>query len=136
MSERRDISEYCVYTILHTQKLDDIFQAGGASKEEEKKAWKEGQRLFLEARKNGEQMPVLFGAADTGSGLIYCAFLTDVEVDEEYSTKYEFAQLTKLENNPPLSSLKLKSTNRPLSRDYIRPYAICHTPSFVRQRDV
>lgn len=133
MSERRNVSRYCVYTILHRQRLDDIFQADGTGEAEEKKAWREGQRLFLEARKDGEQMPVLFNAADVGGGLIYYAFLKDVEVDEgEPSTKYAFTQLTKLENNPQLSSLKLKSSNRPLSNDYIRPYAVCYTPSFVR----
>ena len=133
MREHRKISKYCVYTILHKEKLEDIFRADGASEAKERKAWKEGYRLFREARKDGEQMPVLFGAADTGAGLIYYAFLKDVELDEEEpATKYKFTQLTKLETNPPLSSLTLKSTNRPLSNDYIRPYALCYTPSFVR----
>lgn len=137
MSERRNISEYCVYTILHKQKLKDFFEIDGAGEAKENTVWREGRRLFLETQKHGEQMPVFFGAADTGAGLIYYAFLKDVDVDdEEPSTKYKFTQLTKLENNPSLSSLKLKSTKQPLSNDYIRPYAVCYTPSFARQRDV
>lgn len=135
MSEQPNVSRFCIYTILQRQKLDTFFQDDGTGNGQEQKVWKEGQRLFLESRKDGEQMPVLFGAADTGSGLIYYAFLTDVEVDEETDTKYEFAQLTKIENDPPLSSLKLKSTNKPLSNDYIRPYALCYTPSLVRWKD-
>ncbi len=137
MSERSNISEYCIYTMLHRQKLDDSFRGEGADESKENKVWREGRRLFREARRNGERMPVLFSAADTGGGLIYYAFLEDVDIDEEgSSTKYKFAQLTSLEDNPPLSSLKLKSTKRALSDDYIRPYAVCHSPSFVRSRDV
>lgn len=134
MSENQSISRYCIYTMLHKQKLEEIFRSSGVGEAKEKKAWKEGQRLFREAQENGEKMPVLFNAADTGGGLIYYAFLKAVEVDEDdFSTTYKFAQLTKLEDKLPLSSLKLKSTNQPLSNDYIRPYAICHTPSFIKE---
>ncbi|MGH3086895.1 MAG: hypothetical protein ACRDSJ_06200 [Rubrobacteraceae bacterium] len=137
MSKRSNISEYCVYTILHRRRLDGIFETEKAGEAKEKNVWREGERLFREARKNGERMPVVFSAADVGGGLFYYAFLEDVDIDEESSsTKYKFARLTKIEDNPPKSSLKLKSSGRALSDDYIRPYAVCHTPSFVRSKDV
>jgi hypothetical protein len=134
MSEKQSVSQYCIYTMLHKQKLAEIFRSGGVGEAKEKKVWKEGQRLFLEAQKNEERMPVVFNAADTGGGLIYYAFLAAVEIDkDDSSTTYKFTQLTKLEDKLPLSSLKLKSTNQPLSNDYIRPYAICYTPSFIKE---
>lgn len=118
--------------MLHKQKLDDFFAKGGSGEAGEKKLWKEGHRLFIEAQKNDLDMPILFSAADYGSGLIYSAFLKSVELDPDiYTTKYKFVQLSKLKESLPLSSLRLKSSGKPLSDNYIRPYAICFTPPFV-----
>ena len=135
MSKIQDISPFCIYTMLHKQKLDEIFVNGGAGEATEKKLWKQGQRLLLEEQKDESDMLVFFSAADIASGLIYFAFLKSVEVDEELTrTKYKFSELTKLEESLPLSSLKLKSTGEPLSDSYIRPYAICYTPSFIEEK--
>lgn len=83
-------------------------------------------------KKNNQRMPVIFASADITDRLVYYAMLSNVEVDEtDSTTKYEFTDLKQITGDLPLSSLKLQSTNRPLSDDYIRPYAICHTPSFI-----
>jgi hypothetical protein len=127
------ISPFCIYTIRHHQDLDEAFRSGGNGQFMENTMWNTGQRLFLEAKKYGQRMPVIFASADITDRLIYYAMLKDVEINESDSTTtYEFTGLHQIVSHLPLSSLTLRSTNRPLSDNYIRPYAICLTPSFVK----
>jgi hypothetical protein len=130
------LSPYCVYTISHTQQLDNAYRSGGSGVFEENTMWKTGRQLFLEARDRDMRMPVVFASADVTDRLIYCAMLSGVEIDDASSTtRYEFTNLTPINGEYPLSSLRLRSTNRPLSDDFIRPYAVCHTPSFIAAGD-
>ena len=77
-------------------------------------------------------MPVIFASADVTDKLLYYAMLTDIDIDEtNFTTRYEFTELEEVKGDLPLSTLRLKSTNQPLSDDYIRPYALCQTPSFI-----
>ncbi len=77
-------------------------------------------------------MLVIFASADVTEKLVYYATLSDVQIDETGGmTKYEFTHLKPIEGDLPLSSLKLRSTNQPLSDNFIRPYAICITPAFI-----
>ncbi len=127
-----NLSPFCVYTIRHQQDLDEAYRASGSDKFTENKVWKTGHRLFLEAQRNGQRMPVVFASADVTDKLRYYAVLSDLELDEANSTtSYQFTDLEPIQGDLPLSTLRLRSTNRPLSDNYIRPYAICHTPSFI-----
>jgi hypothetical protein len=127
-----NLSQFCIYTILHTETLNKFFHDGGDGEAKENTTWKEGQRLFLEAQKKGLQMPIVFAAADVEGGLLYSAILKGVQVDEdESSTTYKFTDMKPLADKPSRSSLTLKSSGKSLSEDYIRPYAICYTPSFI-----
>jgi hypothetical protein len=78
-------------------------------------------------------MPIIFAAAEDGpKGLLYYAMLEGVETDSlNQTTAYKFTELKEIPARPPLSSLRKKSDGRPLSDDFIRPYSICYTPSFV-----
>ena len=127
-----NLSPFCVYTIRHQQDLDEAYRGSGSGRFTENKGWKTGHRLFLEAQRNGQRMPVVFASADVTDKLRYHALLTSMELDEtNYTTTYEFTHLEPVTGDLPLSTLRLRSTNRPLSDNYIRPYAICHTPSFI-----
>ncbi len=128
----QSLSPFCVYTIRHRKDLDEAYRGGGSDGFEEKKLWKTGHRLFQEGKRNGQQMPMVFASADITDRLLYHAVLSDLVLDEaEATTSYEFIHLTPIGGDLPLSTLRLRSTNRPLSDNYIRPYAICHTPSFI-----
>jgi hypothetical protein len=128
-----DISPYCIYTIRHTEILNDCFKSGGTGEFTEGTKWVTGRRLFLDAQRDETRMPVIFAAADVGGGLLYYAWLKDVKVsDEDSTTTYKFTGLKRITNKPPKNSLKLMNTNRPLSNDFIRPYALCHTPPFIK----
>ena len=127
------LSPFCVYTIRHKKDLDEAYRDNRSGEWTENKVWKTGHRLFLEAQRNGQRMPVVFASADVTDKLVYHAMLSDSVLDEVNSTtSYEFTDLAPVKGDLPLSTLRLRSTNRPLSDDYIRPYAICHTPPFVR----
>ena len=126
------LSPFCIYTIRHHQDLDEAYRRGGNGQFTENTTWNTGNRLSMEAKKSGQRMPVIFASADITDRLIYYAMLEDVEINEsDLTTTYEFKGLQQIASHLPLSSLKLRSTNRPLSNNFIRPYAICLTPSFV-----
>jgi hypothetical protein len=75
-------------------------------------------------------MPLIFSAAESDRGLIYWAFIDDIAVDEGRTT-CRYSSLQSIREKKGLSTLRLKSSGRPMSDDYIRPYAICHTPHFI-----
>lgn len=131
--ERKPISPFCIYTIRSRRDLDETYLRNGKGEFTENKTWKTGWKLFQEAKRSGQRMPVIFASAEVTDKLIYYALLNDIEIDEtNYTTRYEFTQLEKVKGDLPLSTLRLRSTNQPLSENYIRPYAICLTPSFIR----
>lgn len=129
------ISEFSIYTIIHVDELNRIHEAGGAGTFTEKKGWKTGAQLFHQAQQDDRRMPVLFADAAATQGVIYYAFLTDVQVMGERNqgpTHYSFDSLKPVRPTIPNRRLTLKSNGQPLSDDFIRPYAIVHTPDFVK----
>lgn len=128
------LSPFCVYTIRHRKDLGEASRGDGSGEFTENKLWKTGHRLFQEARRNGQRMPVVFACAAVTDKLLYHAVLSGLVLDgADSTTRYEFTDLTPIEGDLPLSTLRLKSTNRSLSDNYIRPYAICHIPSFISE---
>ena len=130
MQVGRNLSRYCIYAIRHTDRLADVYEnEGGSCSFRENSRWVTGERLFSDAQKNGEQMPVVFAAAEKWSGLLYYAMLNAVEIDSDVSeTRYSFTGLTPFDKERPKSSLIKKSDRKPLSDNHIRSYVICLTP--------
>jgi len=128
-------SKYCIYTIRQSDWLDERYQVNRAGTVTEGKSWKTGQELFNAAQADGETMPVVFAAAESITGLIYWAKLTSIAIKESGTgaeTTYTFTDLTPIGPGHDLSELTLRESRRPLSDNYIRPYAICDTPIWVR----
>jgi len=128
------LSPHCVYTMRHSDELTRVGVSGGATYSENKN-WKAGAEIFGRASALGERVPIVFSAAERDSGLIFWALLTDVDVqpragDDQPQATYAFESLQPIEPALPQSTLRLRA-GRPLSDAYIRPYAICETPSFV-----
>lgn len=119
----------CVYTMRHSSDLEAAYASGGEARWHESRGWKTGRELVA-ASAPDESVPVIFSAADRDSGLIYYARLDAVEVDES-GTTYSISELSPLVEPHPLSSLTVVSSGAPLPDSYIRPYAICWTPSFL-----
>lgn len=125
------LSPFTIYTIRRSSDLDAICASGGSGQFTERKKWTSALGLFDEAKRTGTQLPVVFAAGECVDGLIYWAVVTELSADAQ-STTYSFAELRALDANPPLSSLRLRSTGAPLSDSFIRPYAIVHTPDYIR----
>jgi hypothetical protein len=135
------LSELCVYTMKRRAFLDRIAHAGGgAGTIKERKKWASGERLFAEAKRDGERLPVVFSAADVDSGVIYWAILTDVTAEDgqpefniKPSTTFSFSDLTSISPPRRLEELTLwnEGKSRPMSPRFQRNYAICLTPSFL-----
>ena len=130
MNEKDTISEFCIYTMRKSDNLQYNYLGDGTGKFSEKKIWRTGYALFQKAREENKKMPIFFSAAEKDSGLIYYAILESIEIGDSVTT-YSFSNLNKIDEPKPLSSLKLQSSQNPLSDNYIRPYAICYTPDYL-----
>ncbi|KAF5432109.1 hypothetical protein C5S39_04360 [Candidatus Methanophagaceae archaeon] len=136
MAEKHRFSKQCVYTLRKRDNLEFIYRSSGTGTFRENKNWKIGYSLFMDAKERQEKMPILFSAAEESSGLIYYALLESITINKEhgiYRTTYSFSHLTPLSDTKPRSSLVLLSTGKPLSNNYIRPYAVCRTPDWLKE---
>jgi hypothetical protein len=97
----------------------------------ERKHWVTGQQLWIEASQTGERMPIIFSGADVHTGLFYWGIIEDIILDDEKGTDCSYSNLREITPRRKLSELRLRKGNRQLSNDFIRPYAICRTPSFL-----
>ncbi len=98
----------------------------------EQKAWVTAARMLDDAKRSGERLPVLFSRAEGTHNLFAWALLETIEIAADKSTKYTFSNMRLFKGTRPLMSvLKKKSNREPLDEWFIRPYAICYTPSFV-----
>lgn len=124
------VFSHCIYTMKKSENLEYCYVNGGFGKYSESKSWRTGYKLLLEAKRQNKIMPIVFSAAEEASGMIFVAFLENIilQEDQKEKTIYSFKSMIRLKNPKPLSSLILKNTNKPLSDNYIRPYAICYTP--------
>lgn len=129
MIETNKLYEFCVYTMRHQEDLGFVLAGDRKATFREKKSWKTARTLFEDSKYKSRQMPIFFSAADEQSGIIYVALIENILIDSEKVTNYTFSNLMKLRNAKPLSSLILKRNATRLSDNYIRPYAICKTPS-------
>ncbi len=83
-------------------------------------------------------MPIVFGAAERDSGIVYWGLPTFAVIrkSEEHGwlTEFKVTELKPAPGEPPKSTLTLLSSGKQLSDKYIRPYAICLTPDFVKEQ--
>ena len=137
-SER--LSPFCVYTIRHSDDLGDDCARGGSGSFIERKRWVGALPLLAAAQKAGQRFPVVFAAAESTDAITGVGFIDGLDVsppDERGNgtTTVSFSRLRPLREKHPLSSLRLKSTRKPLSDQFIRNYALCHTPGYLQPRE-
>jgi hypothetical protein len=136
MTKINGLSAYCVYTIRHTAELEQAYLRGGRGQAREQSTWVSGRNMLDEARLSGKRLPVVFGCAEGQViTLVYCALLDEIILGRHANeiTIYVFSQLKPIEPAQPITRLTLREQRRPLSADFIRPYALCLTPPFVRE---
>jgi hypothetical protein len=127
------LCDSCIHTFRHSEDLRRQATNGGRHTLTEHKAWVTGRQLWADATRIGQQMALLFSAADRGKGVIYWAVIDSITVDDQTrETTCGYSHLQMVEPKVPLSTLRLWNGGRPVSDDLIRPYAICQTPAFLR----
>jgi hypothetical protein len=124
------ISDYCVYTIVHPDRLAEAQRRGRAATFSEAKPWINGLKLWQKAQKAGIGMPVLLGDATDCSQLLCWGLLTQVEVSDS-GTSFTVDRVRRLADCHEPQELVLRSTGKHIAPHFIKPYAICETPDFV-----
>jgi hypothetical protein len=130
------LAEDCVYTTHNSPDLERIIASGGVGELTESTYWRGGSEILRRADAAGERVAVLLSAAESKEMKIaYWALLTDVDPSESdergrRSTTYSFERLTRIDPVKK-SELHLINTGKRLSDDFIRPYSLCKTPSFL-----
>lgn len=130
---KKPVSPVCVYTIVHTDRLENLFLNGRHGEIAENRNWATANRLLQEAQRNNMRMLVIFAAAEHTGDLIYYANLEAIKIHKKDSssavTTFRVSDLTPFEDpKPKKTSLIVKSTDRAIPDGHIRPYVICKTP--------
>jgi hypothetical protein len=125
-----NLSDQCIYTIRHSDELLAAYSQGGSSTWTENKRWTQAQRLLEEGQGD---VPIVFAPAEGTRRLFAWALLDRVKARS--STEYSFSAMRFFpEGRRPLkTSLHKAHGGQPLSADFIRPYAICITPDYLRK---
>jgi len=129
-----ELTGYCVYTIVSRDRLDPVALEGGKFVGEEARTWKGGVQLKAEGEMEGQRLPLLLADAKDCSRLLYWGLLEDIQLLEG-RTRYTVDRLRALRGRRSPQELVLRSTGEPIAYGFIRPYAICHTPTFLTLDD-
>jgi hypothetical protein len=122
---------YAVYTILNSDTLRKMARKKTPHSTRETKRWVTGGLVFNEARRQGQEMVILYADANHCSKLLYWGRITDLNVTSD-GTHYTVADLTPVSLRRT-QELVLKSTNACIAKGFIRPYAIVRTPPYIDQ---
>jgi len=130
----RSLTKDCVYTIVQGSQLDSLFENGLEVHREERKPWVAAEKMFHDARAANKGLPVLFGDAAHCSRLLYWGLLTDIHVQDGV-TSFVVDRLRKIGGKNKTQELVLRSSQRKIAPNFIKPYAICVTPHFLNLKD-
>ena len=123
---------FCVYTIVNRDQLDRIVVEGTPLTRRESRVWKTADEILRQATAVGEPLPILFAdAARDCSQLLYWGVLQKIELGADW-TEYTVDRLRTLPGRHATQELVLRSTGKPIAPGFIRPYAICHVPEFIK----
>jgi hypothetical protein len=128
---KNGLYDFCVSTIVDRHRLEE-FALKGTGSITERRAWKTAKRLLADADKQGRGMPiVLSDAAYNAERLRLWAILKKVEIEGDQTT-VRFNDVQRIRGNHGRQDLRLKSSGEPIKPHFIRPYAICKTPPFLK----
>jgi hypothetical protein len=96
------------------------------------RAFKTARELLEEASIVGEVMPLIFSNAANCKRLIFWGELIDIEVyDKPTQSRLVFGPLSRITGRLT-QDLILRSEKRSIAENFIRPYAVCITPDWLR----
>jgi hypothetical protein len=125
------LAKTCIYTIVAQTTLDELYDTRQPLEQEENRVWRAGSLHLKQARKAGEALPILFAdAAYDTTALIYWGLLEDIRLGSG-RTRYRVDRLRRLPRGHAPQELVLLSTGKTIAPNFIRPYALCQTPTFL-----
>lgn len=128
-SKHARLSDLCVYTIKHSDDLRATFASGGRGTYTERRRWVRAKQLLDEASRTGNRLPIVFAPAESTFDLSAWGLLDEIILTE--TTSYTFSDLRMFAPQPRKSTLRKASDGKALDDWFIRPYAICVTPSYL-----
>ena len=127
--------ENCVYTIIQSQKINDMIR-NNESEYIEKKLWRTAYSFLLEAKKKNQILYLVLAPAESTIYLYAYAKIENIEIlDTEKSTKITFSELRRFTNEDILKTELIKTNGEPVDENYIRPYLLCKTSSIQKYID-
>lgn len=124
------LAEHCIYTIKSSSDLEGAAANGGYGRFQQRRNWQSGKRLLEEARRSGKRLPIVFAPAEATFRLFGWGLVDDIIPGP--TTTYSFSSMERFENPPLKSTLKKARDGERLNKWFIRPYAICRTPTYLR----
>jgi hypothetical protein len=129
--EETALYNFCVSTLVDRKRLGE-FALTGRGKFTEVREWKTVASLFEEARKNGERFPVILSdAAYNSEPLLLWGVLHKLEI-KGGSTTVQLTDVQRVRGKRGRQDLVLRDTGKKIKANFIRPYAICRTPDFLK----
>ena len=123
---------YCVYTIVNRDRLDTAATARSPLVQPEGKRWVTAEKYREAANREGTRVPVVLADARDCSRLLYWGWLADLDLRPS-STRYTVDRLRPIHAHHAPQELVLVGTGRHIDPGFIRPYALCRTPSFLSE---
>lgn len=120
----------CVYTIMHSDKLNLIIDSNGACSFIEKKNWKTAQVYFEEAKNNNQELLCIFAPAETTNVIYSYAVIDNIYIENRNKTIVTIRNMTKIFSLIKKTEI-LKISGDAINEHYIRPYLLCLTKSII-----
>jgi len=134
----KTIKETCIYTIKHSDDLNEKILTGGYAKFIENKIWSTGEILLNEAKSEDKKLIIIFSPAESTAYLHSWGILTDIQLIKSTKsyTEYSVKNLVKFNKKIGKTKLHLFKTGKNIDENFIRPYAICKTPFEVIDKEI
>jgi hypothetical protein len=128
MEKLENIFDKCIYTIVHSDKLNKIYYEINYSNLSEKKNWANGLKYFKEAKSKNQEMIILFSGAEDTKYLHSWAKIETISIaDDKKSTLYTIYELKLFSKKRKKSKIE-KIDGDCIPESFIRPYVLCNTP--------
>ena len=127
-----EIFENLVYTIIQSQKIDDMIR-NNETIYIEKKIWRAAFNYLQEAKSKSQTMYLVLAPAESTVYLYAYAKIENIEfLDDIKSTKVTFSDLRRFTNDEILKTELVKTDGTPVDKNYIRPYLLCKASSIIK----
>lgn len=123
---------FCVYTIASRDHLDAAAAKDSPFANTEGRRWVAAEDYLEKSKSEGVRVPIVLGNAQDCSELLYWGLLTGVELQPS-STRYTVDRLRPLRAGHAPQELVRAKNDEHIAPGFIRPYVLCHTPSFLTE---